>query len=160
MLEALFEDFPGGPGALVQFPACLVVSLHKEFNFAEDHFEEKGLGTGPSAPDAAKGNCEDDDKQDKGEHQQGQDKSVLGPENRPEDDEFPVGNIEQNQGIAVNFDKWGCYEKGQKEIGHEHPAGMPFPRGFLGIHPFAVSLLVDIDGTVAERIFFLISHLC
>lgn len=158
MFYGFFNYFSGSPGALVQFPACPKVTFYEEFDFAEDHFEEEGLGTGPSAPDAAEGYGEDDDKKDEGEHQQGQDKGVLGPEYGSEDDKFPVGNIEQDQRITVYFNKWRYDKEGQQEICYDHPAGMPFPRGLLGIHPFAVTPGIDVDGPVTEGIFSSFSH--
>ncbi|GAB3914731.1 hypothetical protein GCM10028826_28390 [Mucilaginibacter boryungensis] len=95
MLDHFFPDLHIGPGAGIQFFTLMRIAFDPFLDLTENHFHKNGLRTYPAAEDAAEGDREQYDTNQKHERGQHEEKNILRPESLAEDHKVPLHKIEQ-----------------------------------------------------------------
>ncbi len=120
---------------------------------AEDVVEKEGVGAGPAAPDAAK---------ERGDKKQGETESRDAEEQYPEvldvkadaeDVKFPVGDVEEDGGVAVDGNPRQGGEDQEDEKSDDPPCGGESPGDVGGMELEVRSVLVDGGDGVEVRCF-------
>ena len=157
-LTRFFKYFFAGPGSFVQGNPFSVVSLDQILHLSEYHLQKDGLGACPTAPEPAEGYCKKNDEQDEGEHEQGQNQGVLRPENGTEKDEFPAGNIQQDEWVSVDSYERYSYEEQEDKPAEDSSSPVPFTLWLFCIDPLPAPAVVEVDPACPGMTALLYSH--
>lgn len=150
MFDDALENLGFRPGRVRHQSLRTGVAVDPVFDLSEDHFHEKSLRAGPTAPEPAKSRCEDNDRRKEQEHSDGEDDSVLRPEDLSEDGEPSLDDVEHQEGIAVDSDEWpGEHDRQQDPTDPRAPLIEAAVRLF-GIEPASFSGGIRCAQVIAE----------
>jgi hypothetical protein len=67
-----------------------------------------------------------------------------------ENGEPSIGNVEKHQGVAIDLYEGGEDQKGDGNPRNNCASHIPLPLRLLGMNPIALTLIVDVNWTVAK----------
>ena len=151
VLGHFFQDFFGGPGAVVQPSAGVCVAFDERFDLPKNHFHKNRLRAGPAAKHAAINHREERDEHNKCQQPDGDKVKILRPEHHPKHDEPPFEHVEQKQRVPIYPDERPGNEGCQQRPGHHRAPARVATRGSFWVKPVAPVLLILI-GQVRAKI--------
>ena len=152
MLESGLSNLLPVPGHVAELPLLGYISFDPVLNSPEDHLHENGLWANPSAENSAIDYCEENDEQHPGNESECEEVKVLRPENLPEQNELPLNDIEENEGLSVDFDPWSTKQEDEVEIA-QVLSRLSVSSLWLGReNPLAFSLLIY-GGNMVPKLF-------
>jgi hypothetical protein len=101
------------------------------------------LGAGPSAENAAKDHCEQNDEYDERDHADTENKKILWPEYHAKNDEFPLQHIQHEERFIIHFYEGKAEEYYQVKNAEERTPVVQLPIWFFGKQVIAFTLFCD-----------------